>query len=75
MAQCPPTRAQTYVALISDEAANRAVVEGLSERESLRASRSAARSLLPAATETKIFLSANALAIRRFLSQRGGHRG
>ena len=66
---------KTYVAFISDEHANRSAFENLSERESLRASRSAARSLLPAATETKIVVSANARAIRHFLSERGGLDG
>jgi thymidylate synthase (FAD) len=40
-------------------------------REILRALRSAARSVLPNATETKIVFSANARALRHFLSVRG----
>ena len=38
-----------------------------------KAARQAARSVLPNATETKIFVTANARAIRHFLEQRG-HR-
>ena|SRR2546426_391733 len=41
-------------------------------REVLRALRAAARSVLPNATETKIVFSANARAIRHFLTVRGG---
>lgn len=44
--------------------------EGLS-REARRAIRSAARSVLPNATETKIVVTANARAIRHFLRVRG----
>lgn len=47
----------------------------LSERESLRLVRSAARTVLPAATETKIAFSANARALRHFLSERGSLSG
>jgi thymidylate synthase (FAD) len=36
-----------------------------------KAARQAARSVLPNATETKIFVTANARAIRHFLEQRG----
>jgi thymidylate synthase (FAD) len=37
-----------------------------------KAARQAARSVLPNATETKIFVTANARALRNFLEQRGG---
>jgi thymidylate synthase (FAD) len=41
-------------------------------RERHRAIRSSARSVLPEATESKVFFSANARAIRHFLTLRGG---
>lgn len=66
---------KTYLGFIADEQANRSAFEELTDREFLRAGRSAARSLLPAATETKIVVSANARAIRYFLLQRGGIEG
>lgn len=46
-----------------------------SSREQRRAARSAARSVLPNATETKIVVTANARAIRHFLSVRGNILG
>lgn len=45
------------------------------KRELLRAMRSAARSVLPNATETKIFVTANARALRHFFSSRGAIEG
>jgi thymidylate synthase (FAD) len=66
---------RAYLAFIDDEHANRSAFENLTEREFQRASRSAARTLLPAAIETKIVVSANARAIRHFLSQRGAIEG
>ena len=48
---------------------------GLSKREWRRAIRSAARSVLPNATETKIVMSANARALRYFLRVRGSILG
>jgi thymidylate synthase (FAD) len=70
------TRAhEAYLAFIAEEHTIRSTFEGLTDREFLRANRSAARSLLPEATETKIVVSANARAIRHFLSQRGGIEG
>ena len=45
------------------------------KRESLRAIRSMARSVLPNATETKIVVTANARALRHFLRVRGGIPG
>jgi thymidylate synthase (FAD) len=45
--------------------------DDLPERERLRLERSAARSVLPAATETKILFTANARALRHFLDERG----
>lgn len=47
----------------------------LPPRERLRLVRSAARSLLPEATETKLFFTANARALRHFLVTRGGIEG
>lgn len=47
----------------------------LEKREFHRAVRTAARSVLPNATETKIFITANARAIRHFLALRGGIPG
>lgn len=41
-------------------------------KEELRSMRSAARSLLPNATETALSVSANARALRHFFSERGG---
>ena len=64
-----------YLAFIADEDRTSTKLEDLPARESQRAHRSAARSLLPAATETKIAITANARAIRYFLSQRGGIEG
>lgn len=49
--------------------------ELLPERERLRMARTGARSVLPAATETKIVFTANARAIRHFLVQRGAILG
>ncbi len=43
----------------------------LNEREFKRAIRSAARSVLPNATETKIVVTANARALRHFFKVRG----
>ena len=47
----------------------------LEKKEFHRAVRTAARSVLPNATETKIFFTANARAIRHFLAIRGGIPG
>ncbi len=47
----------------------------LEKKEFRRAVRTAARSVLPNATETKIFVTANARAIRHFLAIRGGIAG
>jgi thymidylate synthase (FAD) len=47
----------------------------LEKKEFHRAVRTAARSVLPNATETKIFITANARAIRHFLAVRGGIPG
>jgi thymidylate synthase (FAD) len=65
---------RAYAALIAN-GVDRILNGQLSERESRRAHRSAARSLLPAAIETKIALSANARALRHFLSLRGHLEG
>jgi thymidylate synthase (FAD) len=45
------------------------------ERERARQLRSAARSVLPAAIETKLFVTANGRAIRHFLAERGAILG
>ena len=44
----------------------------LPQKEAVRALRSAARSVLPNATETAIVVTANARAVRHFLKERGG---
>jgi thymidylate synthase (FAD) len=68
-------------AVTSARAAYREILEALSprsqatseeeRRELRRAWRSAARSVLPNATETKIFMTANARALRHLLAVRG----
>ncbi|HEJ7113753.1 TPA: FAD-dependent thymidylate synthase [Serratia marcescens] len=50
-------------------------INGHSKKEILRSLRSASRSILPNATETKIIVTANARAIRHFLIMRGGIDG
>ena len=47
----------------------------MEKKEFHRAVRTAARSVLPNATETKIFITANARAIRHFLALRGSILG
>lgn len=49
--------------------------EDIAPRERLRLVRSAARTVLPAATETKLLFSANARALRHFLITRGTIEG
>lgn len=49
--------------------------QGRTDKERLRAIRSAARSVLPNATETKIVVTANARALRHFLVLRGAIEG
>lgn len=66
---------EAYVALIAEEHVGEGLPKSESEREALRASRAAARSLLPAATETKIAISTNARALRHFLFERGDIEG
>ena len=44
---------------------------GAATTEARKAARQAARSVLPNATETKVFVTANARALRHFLEQRG----
>jgi thymidylate synthase (FAD) len=48
---------------------------GLAPRELRRSIRSAARSVLPSCTETTLFMTANARALRHFLAVRGGIAG
>lgn len=50
-------------------------LSGLDAKEAARAMRSAARSVLPNATETKIVMTANARALRHFLKVRGAIEG
>jgi len=50
-------------------------MDNYSKKESMRALRSASRSILPNATETKIIVTANARAIRHFLKMRGSLDG
>lgn len=64
---------QELLSLLQSEAFNR--LKPLEKREFHRAVRTAARSVLPNATETKIFITANARAIRHFLAIRGGIPG
>ena len=54
---------------------NSAISSGLDTKETQRAIRSAARSVLPNATETKIIVTANARAARHFLKMRGSIAG
>jgi len=49
--------------------------KGISKNEQLRELRTAARSALPNATETKIVVTANARALRHFFNMRGGLDG
>jgi thymidylate synthase (FAD) len=68
------TAMQAYSSIMNsleNESAN----QDLSKREALRAVRSAARSVLPNATETKIIVTANARAIRHLLKTRGAIPG
>ena len=62
----------TYRQLLDDL---EATIEHLPPRERLRLLRTAARSVLPGATETKLVFTANARSLRHFLSQRGGILG
>lgn len=64
--------AETYATLAAGVAAETRDTE---RRERLRRIRSAARSLLPNATATAIAVSANARALRHFLSMRGAILG
>lgn len=58
--------------LANPEAATAAMLPPDADRTTRRkAARQAARSVLPNATETKIFVTANARALRHFLEQRG----
>lgn len=62
---------KSYSDIISSlEQSNRNSTD-LSERELSRAIRSAARSVLPSSTETTIFMTANARALRHFFAVRG----
>ncbi|MBN3236762.1 FAD-dependent thymidylate synthase [Pectobacterium versatile] len=50
-------------------------MDNFSKKENMRALRSASRSILPNATETKIIVTANARGIRHFLKMRGSLDG
>lgn len=51
--------------------AKKAEYRGLEKTDARKFARQAARSVLPNATETKIFVTANARALRHFMEQRG----
>lgn len=61
---------ETYRELV-EYMTGKAEAAGLTKTDARKYARQAARSVLPNATETKIFVSANARAIRHFLEQRG----
>lgn len=56
---------------LSDYLANKASDCGLAKTEARKFARQASRSVLPNATETKIFVTLNARSARHFLEQRG----
>lgn len=62
---------KTYVELVQ-KLSEKLKAKGLVGTELRKTARQAARSVLPNATETKIFVTANMRAIRHFLEQRGG---
>jgi thymidylate synthase (FAD) len=67
---------QAYASIMSSLADdNSAIGRDLGRKEALRAVRSAARSVLPNATETKIIVTANARALRHLLKTRGAIPG
>jgi thymidylate synthase (FAD) len=72
--QAIKTAMQAY-ASIMNSLGDSPVSRDLSRKEALRAVRSAARSVLPNATETKIIVTANARAIRHLLKTRGAIPG
>ncbi len=61
---------RTYVEL-SNHLAKKAAASGLSGTEARKFARQAARSVLPNATETKIFVTMNARSARHFVEMRG----
>lgn len=56
---------------LSEYLARKATARGLEKTEARKFARQAARSVLPNATETKLFVTANARALRHFFEQRG----
>ncbi len=56
---------------VSEYLAKKAQKSGLDKTEARKFARQSARSVLPNATETKIFVTANARALRHFIEQRG----
>jgi thymidylate synthase (FAD) len=67
---------QAYSALLETELSFRSTeLSKETRQEAMRLVRSAARSVLPNATETKIFFTANARSLRHFLTIRGAVEG
>lgn len=64
-------RARDFYAKCSKELQQKLKDKGLKGTDARKQANQAARSVLPNATETKIFVTANARAIRHFLEQRG----
>lgn len=56
---------------LAEYQANKAIKLGLEKTEARKFARQSARSVLPNATETKIFVTANARALRHFFNMRG----
>jgi thymidylate synthase (FAD) len=63
--------AQRAYGALSDHLSKKSADRGLAKTEARKFARQAARSVLPNATETKIFVTLNARAGRHFLEQRG----
>lgn len=63
--------AHTSYGRLSDYLAEKAARRGLEKTEARKFARQAARSVLPNATETKVFVTGNARALRHFLEMRG----
>ncbi|MGX5214771.1 FAD-dependent thymidylate synthase [Streptomyces violaceus] len=68
-------RCHDFYAKIIERLSSSVGTGDLDQREALRRIRSAARSVLPESTETKIAVTANARAIRHFLTVRGSILG
>jgi thymidylate synthase (FAD) len=72
--QAIKTAMQAYSSIVNS-LGDSSVDRDLNKKEALRAVRSAARSVLPNATETKIIVTANGRAIRHLLKTRGAIPG